>query len=1005
MPTAESERKQVTVLFADITGFTALSERLDPEQITETVNRFFALLSEPIKKYAGTIDKYMGDAVMVIFGAPRTHENDPERALRCALDMLAAFETARKTVPHGPELNLHLGINTGLVIAGQVGTDSKMEYTVIGDTVNLASRLKDNAPAGTVYVSEATHQLTNRLFDFRAVEPLQVKGKSEPIAAYALEGVHAGAVSARGVEGLRSPLVGRDEERGKLTDALIDLEKHKSGKIVFVVGEVGWGKSRLLSETRDRVLSSRAQFEKTLWLEGHALEHTQNITYFPIVDLFRRWLGVMDAPTAQDQKKYEDHLRDAFSSGLWYDIAPFFKTLLGLELDPISAQKIKYLEAENAKRQLFYAIRQGVRALARKTPLVFAVDDLHWADESTLALLQYLAPLVDDAPIVFLFVTRREEGERVLSLRTWAREQYPARLQEILLQPLSKMQSQELLGNLLGAKNLPDELSQTVLTRAEGNPFYIEEVLRWMIDRGWIVREDGRWKVVAKTGSVDLPPTLLGLIGARIDRLPPELKDTLSSAAVIGRTFSFGLLQRIVPNPDSLDERLAHLQEMELISARQDRRRREYDFKHILTQAAAYEGMLMRRRKALHSLVANVLEQAYGRRMEDRIAFIAYHYSNSDDTFHAIEYSTKAGESALAAYSPKEAIKFFLKALERMDADRVEDDAQRARILLGLGDGENEFGDNDAAIVDWSRALELVRARNQIESVAGIHRRMGMAAWANGDTKTALKHYEDGLAALDRHPFSEERAALFHEIGRYYFRIGDNQQAVHWSKQALRYGETLNAHQAIAQAYNTLGIALARGGEIESGIEHVNKGLGIALEHDLLAAACRAYTNLGMLYAAIDHDKSIQYCNDGLKLAKKIGDLSYESWIQSALASNWCSLEGDWEQGISAARASVELDRQLGQRNHLAVPLILLAQIYQCHSQNKQSETYYREAQGIAEKVSDPQLLFPIYDGLATLNLESGNRRAAEEYLNKSRQVAARTGYKGDTLLVIPFLN
>ena len=502
-----------------------------------------------------------------------------------------------------------------------------------------------------------------------------------------------------------------------------------------------------------------------------------------------------------------------------------------------------------------------------------------------------------------------------------------------------------------------------------------------------------------------MPPTLLGLIGARIDRLEPNLKETIQTAAVIGRSFSFALLQNVIAHPSLLEEHLARLEKMELVFQKQDPRRREYEFKHILTQSAAYESLLLRRRRELHEQVAQTLEKYYGRRPEDQIAFIAYHFGLSDNTLKAIDYAIQAGEQALAAYTAREASRFFRQALAQMQADGVRDDAQRVRILIGLGDAEIAQGDSDAALIDWSRALESSRAQNELPAVASIHRRMGIATWAKGDPQAALALYQEGLAALDGQPASKERAALFHEIGRLYFRIGDNARAVEWAKQALELGEQLGAHEAIAQAYNTLGIALARGGEIENGIESVNKGLRVALEHDLLSAACRAYTNLGMLYAAVDHDKSIQYCNDGLALAKKIGDLSYESWIQSALASNWCSLEGDWEQGISAARSSIELDRLLGQRNHLAVPLILLAQIYQCHRQNTQSETFYREAQSIAEKVGDPQLLFPIYDGLAALNLEKGNQHVAEEYLEKSRQTAERAGYKGDTLLVVPFLN
>jgi adenylate cyclase len=807
------------------------------------------------------------------------------------------------------------------------------------------------------------------------------------------------------VKGLYSPLVGREQEWSKLTKAIADLEKHKAGAIVFVLGDAGVGKSRLIGEARDQTQARQSTREKTIWLEGNATANAQNIAYFPVIDLFRNWLDLSNARSAKDQKKYEEQLRDQFSPEVWRDIAPHFKKLLGLELDPVSEERLRFFDAAIAKKQLFYAIRQGVRALAGKNPVVLAIDDLHWADETTIDLLQYLIQLIDEVPILFIFSMRREEDTRAMFIRNWARDSYAPRLLNIVLQPLSKTQSQELLVNLIGKTNLSDGLDNFVNSRAEGNPFHVEEIVRWLLDRGMIVRQNGGWAVAPKLDSLDLPPAPLGVIAARIDRLDPNLKETLQAAAIIGRNFSYGILERVVANPERLDAQLAKLEGLDLISRKQDPRRREYKFKHILTQRAAYEGLSLPSRQEIHGKIARVHEQYGRRRGDDQIGIIAYHYSKSDDASRAVEYAIKSGDKALASYTPDEALKYYEEAFARMDAQGVQDDRQRAQVLLGLGDAESARGDSDAAMSNWKRSLAFFQIQNQFESVASILRRLGSAAWVKGDTANAFKLYEEGLSALDRKPFSEERAALFHEIGRLHFRTGNNAQAVYWAKQALHYAESINAFESISQAYNTLGVATARMGQIKDGVKHVNQALRVALDHDLLGAACRAYTNLGLIYAALDHEKSIQYCREGIALAKRIGDLSYESWIQSALASNWCSLEGDWEQGIAAARASIVIDRVLGQSTHMAVPLIVVAQIYQCHGNGKQSEKHFREAQEIAEKTGDPQLLFPIYDGLAGINLENGNRRAAEEYLEKRRLVVERTGFSADGLLVTPFLN
>ncbi len=1020
MPKTQGERKQVTVLFADISGFTALSESLDPEQVTELVNRFFAVLNVPIEKYDGTIDKFMGDAVMVLFGAPRAHENDSERAIRCALEMRAAFDAEKRAMDGAGSLDLHVGINTGLAVAGIVGTELKREYTVIGDTVNLASRLKDQAPRGEIFISAETHRLTQRLFDFRAVGSLQVKGKSQPVPAFAVVESKAGFISTRGIEGLKSPLVGRDAERAQLFGCFETLARGR-GQIVFIVGEAGLGKSRLVAEARSEVRSwkleisdnaarSTSNFQSPtsniVWLEGRSLSHTQNAAYFPIVEMLKRALNLRDDAAREDAARALDEWSATyFFAAERETVVPFLKYLLGLELDAAANNRLQYLDAAGLKRQTFYAIRQGLRAVARRAPTTVFIEDVHWADDASLELLRYVLPLALELPLLFVFAMRPERDHASWKLREFALSDYAARTREIALNPLTPDASNQLLANLLAIEDLPTRTRDLILARAEGNPFYVEEIVRSLIDEKLIERVQERWRATKNIDAVNLPTTLAGVIAARLDRLDPPVKETLQIGSVIGRAFPYAVLARVMPDAARLDADLARLQELALIFETREMGERQQIFKHILTQEAAYDTLLLRRRRELHGKVAHALAEYFGARLQDQIELLAYHFERSDDAANAVEYAIRAGERALARYTPQEAQKFYRVAWMRMDEEKIADEARRLRVLVGLGDAESARGESAAALAMWERGADFARALDDKESLAGLHRRMGLNMLAKGDVDAARKLYEFGLTVLPDARESRERAALVHELARLYFRIGDNANARVWAERALELGKKLSAQETIAQAYNTLGIAVARSGEIEKGIEYVEMSRAGALEHDLLGAACRAYANLGMLYAAVDHAKSIAFSNEGLALARRIGDLACESLIQSALASNWCSLQGDWEQGLAAARASIELDRVLGARSHLPVPLILLAQIYQCHRQYADSEKFYREAQAIAEEIGDPQLLFPIYDGLATLSLEKGNEAMAQSYLENSRRVAERAGYTGETLLVVPFLN
>ncbi len=543
------ERKQVTVMFADISGFTAMSEKLDPEEVRSMINACFERLGAVIDRYDGHIDKFIGDEIMALFGAPVAHENDPERTLRAALDMVAALEAfnAEHAERIPKPLALHFGINTGLVIAGGIGTRQRQDYSVMGDPVNLAARLEGLSETGEILVGEDTYRLTALLFEFQALKPIKVKGKAKPVQVYRLQGVKKGIpTQIRGVEGLSSPLVGRQKEMALLKETLANFQKGQGG-VVSIIGEAGLGKSRLITEL-GLMCSQKPQEEQPDWAEGRALSYGQSASYLVARDLLHHLLGVNSeaAPAEVDQAlRSEIELLFPIQTA---DIYPYLGHLLEVPLDEESKQRIKYLEGEALTRRILQSAQDYISVRARQHPLALVWEDLHWADPSSLGLLKALLPLTEQCPLLLLLVYRPRRERRIWTFHQEAREMMGEAHLAIELAPLTLAESRELLTNLLGVCDLPEKTSQLILSKAEGNPFFVEEVIRSLIESGVITPSDDgqRWLVTGDVDDIQIPDTLQGVVMARIDRLDPESKRILQVASVIGRTFQYKVLAYIL---------------------------------------------------------------------------------------------------------------------------------------------------------------------------------------------------------------------------------------------------------------------------------------------------------------------------------------------------------------------------------------------------------------------------------------------------------------------------
>ena len=1005
----EADRRQVTVVFADLCGFTTLSERLDPEEVRAFQGALFESLAEAVTRYGGFVAKYLGDAVLALFGAPIAHEDDPERALGAALDMLGrstalSEQWARRL---GQPVALHIAVHTGPVVAGSFSGGAGADYDVTGDTVNTAARLLGAASPGTVVVAQSTYALAHHRFAFEAAGVLALRGKAEAMVVHRLLGMLAEPQSARGLAayGLACPLVGRSDELSRLLSAFERMQRGHA-EVVSLAGEAGTGKSRLIAEFLARL--EEGGHLTRLALRQATCSSLGEPTYGVFAALFREAYGVEPEDSLDVARRKLAVGLDALGARteIAQTIAPMLSYLLGVQ-EPSPGD----FDPEQLRRQIALAARMLVERRVEQGPLLIVVEDLHWADAASVDLLRDIADHLADRPLMMLFSHRPDVDAPAMTR---------AAQTSVRLAPLSDDETRALVAGLLGSLEQPAfaRVRDLVLSRAGGNPLFVEEIVRSLVNAGLLVRRDDRWICAQDCESVNIPPTLHGLLLSRVDRLPGETRRLLQTVAVLGLAFDEALLMAVAPGTENVAATLDSLVAADLVHevglGRDGRRCR---FTHALVREVVYENLLLARRSELHERTGRAIERVVGpspSRLSDLEA-LGHHWSLSSDKLKGARYLMAAGDRARAVYANDDAIRHYGHALSTLAG--CEGCAALMQVVRErLGDLLALTGRRADALAHYEAVcVELVAARDRA-SAGRLQRKIGGLHWEAGDRARAEACFAAGIEQLGDDGNPIERAQLYQEIGRLAFRAGDNTGAIAWAERALaeaaREGDCLTESERAretaatrAQAYNTLGVALARTGRLKEAVEKIEQSIGLAQSHDLLQATCRGYTNLGVLYSTLDPRRSIETCERGIEIAKKVGDLGFQSRLYANLAVAYCALTDRCEaEGIEAAQMAVDLDRRLELLDHLAVPLIVLGQIRQCHGDHALALATYEEALALAERVGDPQLLFPCYDGLATLHLDAGNGGKAELYLAKAQAVCERAGLEPDALLVLPFL-
>lgn len=698
---SEAERRQVTVLFADISGFTRLSEQLEPGQAFRTVSGCLRVLHEVAEKYGGTVDKYLGDCVMAMFGVPVAIEDAPRAAVNAAIEMLRRVGEYNVTAGTPVELGVHVGVNTGLGIAGDVSGPLLREFALMGDAVNVASRLKDVAPSGTIWVGGETARLTRSRFEYRAV-PLPPKDGTPPADAFELcsahEQVHRPRIGTG--ETLFAQLVGRDRELAALRGALSWL-RDGGGGAAAVVGEPGLGKSRLLAE-----LARAPEVAGMRWAEGRSIAMGRTLRFHPLVDLLRGVLDLGEHGGDDAWTRLATRARPLLGEGA--DGLPFLANLLGVPAPPAESERVAAVPIDVLERLQQRAVRELLLALSREAPLVVVLEDLHWADRSSIELLGVLLRLGLQAPILFLCAARpgfASTTDRFLALARGTLP--PERLLDVRLTPLGPADVHRLLGTLFPPGSLPGPSRERIERYAGGNPLYVEELLRSLIEQGAIDVSDDGLRVRTALEGLRVPDTVQEVVLSRVDRLAPARKQLLQLAAVVGQRVAAPVLAELAPEPTARDAALAHLVDAQFLRREESADAVRYAFVHRLIQEVTYGSILETRRAALHGQVARVVE-ARMREGSGYHGLLAYHYGQAGDADRAEEHLFRAGDDAARAGAPAEALELFHES---------------SRLYLA-----RHGGGGDPA----KRAV--------------LHHRLAGAYFHRGELEDATRHFNEALA-------------------------------------------------------------------------------------------------------------------------------------------------------------------------------------------------------------------------------------------------------------------
>lgn len=1032
----EGERKYVTVLFSDMSGYTAMSERLDPEEVKEITSRIFGEISQIVGKYDGFIEKFVGDAVMALFGVPKAHEDDPIRTIKAAREIHDVVHAISPELEEkvGKPLSMHTGINTGLVVTGEVNLE-KGTHGIAGDTINLAARLSSLAKADEIIVGPDTYHQAEGYFAFEGLEPTKVKGKTEPIQTYKALSPKEQPSTTHRHHGLRANLIGREVELAQLGEAAQMLRQGKSA-IFSICGETGTGKTRLVEDFKATLDPKEIQ-----WHQGQAYAYSQNTPYFPLIDLFSRAFQIKDGDAPESVR---DKVESAVESlvGKREDIIPYVGSLYAL-----SYPEVEEVSPEFWKARLQKTVQAILSGLAQRAPTVICLEDLHWADPSFMDLLRFLLSEFR-YPALFLCVYRPTFSLFTSHELSGLGMQH----QEIQLHDLSPSEAQIMVESLLKAKTIPQELRRYIQENVEGNPFYLEEVINALIESETLIRDNGTWSLSRPISQSDMPSTIHGIISARLDHLEKESKRILQEASVIGRAFLYEILKRCTQLKEQLDRHLTGLERLDLIHARSLQPDLEYVFKSAITQEIVYSGLLKKERQAIHERIAMVMEELFQGRLPEFYETLAFHFKQGLSLPKAVDYLMKSGEKSLGRYAVEESHQYFKEAFDLLTnkPDRTrEEDGLLIEVLIKWSLVFYYRG-------DFKEQLDLLNAHKDLAESLDDKTRLGMFyAWLGfslyfrarlkDSYEYLLKAFELGEEIDDQQVMgyactwlawtcselgSLEEAILYGEraqkiskhipsdqylffkslggIGYACYHKGDRKRALETGTAILDYGQRHSNIRSIVMGYFITGLSSFMDGDFQTSVDAFSKGVQ--------TAADPFYSQFSRFSMGIGYTLNRQF-QEAEEALQEVASYSRGFGCEMlgtpthALLGLVSIAKGQMGQGLKMIEETLRACHENERRSWYAVIEHALGQVYlqivnkstpvslttmaknvgfilkNVPSADKKAEDHFNKAIEVAKEIGAKGTLGQAYLDLGMLHKAKGRSDQAREYITKAIQV------------------
>ena len=1012
--TIEGERKLVTVLFADVANFTSLSEKLDPEEVHQIMDGCFKILMDEIHQYEGTINQFTGDGVMALFGAPIAHEDHAQRACFASLSIQKAIEKYSEKLKNEGNIDfkMRIGLNSGPVIVGSIGDDLRMDYTAVGDTVNLASRMESQASPGSALVSANTYKIAHDFFEFQSIGKIDVKGKKDPQEAFELikKGDVDSRIGASVAKGL-TKFIGRKNSIAGLMEAYEKVQSG-SGQVVGIVGEAGIGKSRLILEFRKKL-----PINETAWLEGRCIHYGGSMAYLPILEILRSYFDINEGDREFIIKKKLDDRILTLDERLKNTLSPF-QELLSVKVDNEA-----YLQLEPTVKKLrkFEAIRDLLIRESENQALVIVVDDLHWMDKTSEDFIKYLIDSLPHSRILLLLLYRPEYTHQ------WGSKSYYTK---IGLDQLSTTSGAELVQAILENGEAVPELRDLVLSKAGGNPLFVEEIAHSLIENGFIVKKNQAYVLTKKASEIEVPDTIAGIISARLDRVEENLKRIMQVASVIGREFAFRILQSITGMKEDLKSCLLNLQGLEFIYEKQLFPELEYIFKHALTQEVAYGSLLLKRKKEIHEKIGHVIEELYAERLEEYYDVLAYHYERSDNKEKAFVYLDLANRKAFNASAMEDAKGYFYKAMEILDTmpDITANQERRISLLvnqmfvfeqlfqlpdyhdlltrfeplvaeindIGLAGGiytrigtcELYFGSFDKAIQTETKAIKLCEASGNTEYAGNAFNILRLSHLFKGDYDPVFALKKDALRVMSEHFNLLVYVRSFTATSMAYLLCGHWNKAVAEGQHALKVAQEYSDDGQISYAAFVISYVYRLKGDTRRAIEYgelsVKKAPTPAYKAWAQCALAQAWCRAGQPY------KGIEILDTYIKIFKTVHFTVYEIVVSTALAEGYLLAE-DYDKAKQTAKEALEVAERCGAKFFAGQAHRMLGEVA-LETNFSEALPHFEKSIAIFKEIKAENELALAYADMGRLSKKQGDTVKARELLSKALEIFERLG-------------